>query len=101
MAFHRSTKGFSHVNSLSNRRVAQVLDKLHEAAEVADRDFMATIVARLESSGEAVEDAVAQLVADEQADYRTTYRAHTGHRSRHRSGWTRRSGGSAKAMRSR
>jgi predicted O-methyltransferase YrrM len=67
------------VNSLSNGRVAQFLDQLHENAEAADHDFMAKVKAQFEASGKTLEEAAAKLVAEERASYRMTYRGHADH----------------------
>jgi predicted O-methyltransferase YrrM len=67
------------VNTLSNGRVAQFLDQLHESAEAADRDFMAKVKAQFEASGKTLEEAAAKLVAEERVNYRTTYRGHADH----------------------
>ncbi|SDR84259.1 O-methyltransferase [Bradyrhizobium canariense] len=67
------------MNSLSNGRVAQFLDQLHENAEAADRDFMAKVKAQFEASGKTLEEAAAKLVSEERASYRMTYRGHADH----------------------
>lgn len=67
------------MTSLSSRRVAETLDKLHADADAADRDFTAGMLAHLEASGETMEDAVGKLIAEEQADYRKAYRGHADH----------------------
>jgi predicted O-methyltransferase YrrM len=61
------------VNSLSSRRVAQILDKLHQEAEVADRDFMAEVIKDIEAAGATLEQVIAEKLAEERADYRATY----------------------------
>jgi predicted O-methyltransferase YrrM len=67
------------VNTLNNGRVAQLLNKLHDDAEAADREFMATMMAQIEASGATLDQAAAKLVAEERVSYRTTYRAHAEH----------------------
>ena len=64
---------------LSSARVSETLDKLHNDAEAADRDFMAEVMAQFEASGDTLEAAAAKLVVEEQASYRTTYRGHADH----------------------
>jgi predicted O-methyltransferase YrrM len=64
---------------LNSRRVAETLDRLHADADVADRDFMAKMMAQLTASGKSMEEAVAELVAAEKEDYRETYRGHAEH----------------------
>lgn len=67
------------MNTLDSPRVAEVLEKLHADAEMADREYMAEVISRLEASGVSLEEAAAQLVTEEQASYRETYRAHANH----------------------
>jgi len=64
---------------LTSGRVSETLEKLHEDADAADRDFMAEVMAQFEASGETLEEAAAKLVAEERASYRTTYRRHADH----------------------
>lgn len=67
------------MTSLSSKRVAETLDKLHHDADTADRDFMAKVMAQVEASGATMQEMAAKLVAEERADYRKTYRGHADH----------------------
>jgi predicted O-methyltransferase YrrM len=62
------------VNSLSSGRLAQILDKLHQGAEAADRDYMTEVMADIEASGTTLEQVIAEKLAMERADYRAIYR---------------------------
>lgn len=62
------------MNTLSSGRIAQVLDRLHQTAEAADRDFKARIMADLEVAGASMERMIAEKLAEERADYRAIYR---------------------------
>ncbi|WP_441240473.1 O-methyltransferase [Tardiphaga sp. 768_D3_N2_1] len=64
---------------ITSGRVSETLDKLHRDADAADGDFMASVMAQFEASGETLEQAAAKLVAEEQVSYRTTYRGHAEH----------------------
>jgi predicted O-methyltransferase YrrM len=64
------------VNSLSSGRIAQILDKLHQDAEAADREYMTATMADIEASGATLEQVVAEKLAEERADYRAIYRGH-------------------------
>lgn len=66
------------VNTLSSGRVAQLLDRLHQDAEAADRAYMTAIMAEIEASGATLEQVVAEKLAEERADYRAIYRGHAG-----------------------
>lgn len=67
------------MTSLSSKRVAETLDKLHADADAADRDLMATMMAQSEASGETLKDLAARFVDEERVNYRTTYRGHADH----------------------
>ncbi len=67
------------MDSLSNGRVAQILEKLHQDAEAADRGFINKVMAELEASGATMEEAAATLMNSERADYRAQYRSHAQH----------------------
>ncbi len=60
------------VNSLNSGRLARILDKLHQGAEAADRDYMAEVMADIEASGATLEQVIAEKLAEERADYRTS-----------------------------
>lgn len=62
------------MNLLSNGRLAQILDKLHQDAEAADRDYMTGIMADIEASGATLEQVIAEKLVEERADYRGIYR---------------------------
>ena len=64
---------------ITGGRVSETLDRLHHDADAADRDFMAQIMARVEASGETLEQAAAKLVDEERMDYRTVYHGHVAH----------------------
>lgn len=67
------------MTSLSSKRVAETLDKLHAEAEAADRALMAEMMAQAERSGETLKDLAARFVDEERLNYRTTYREHADH----------------------
>lgn len=67
------------VDSLSSGQIAQILQKLHQDAEEADRDFMTKVMAELEVSGGSVEQLATKLLSSERVDYRTQYRSHVEH----------------------
>ena len=67
------------MNTLNNGKVAELLTRLHQDAEVADAPFIDQIMADLEASGTTLEQAAAQLIADERADYRKIYGDHAEH----------------------
>lgn len=66
------------MNSLITGRIAQTLEQLHAAGEIADREHIETMTARLTASGATVEQAVAALIAEEGQNYRETYRHYAG-----------------------
>lgn len=68
--------GVKIVNTLSSGRVAQVLDKLHQDAEVADREFMTKVMRDIEASGDTLESAAAKMIAAERANYPEIYHGH-------------------------
>lgn len=61
------------VNRLSNGRVAEVLHKLHQDAEAADRERFDATNAEITASGQTMEQAVAKNLAQERVDYRAIY----------------------------
>jgi predicted O-methyltransferase YrrM len=61
------------VNTLSKGRVAEVLDKLHQDAEAADRGRFDATSAEIDASGATMEQVVAENLAQERADYRAMY----------------------------
>jgi predicted O-methyltransferase YrrM len=67
------------MKSLSSRRVAETLDRLHADADATDGDFTAKMLTHFEASGETMKEAVGNLIAEERADYRATYRGHADH----------------------
>ncbi len=67
------------MDSLSSGRVARTLEKLHQDAEAADRDFINEVMAELEASGSTLEETAAKLMSAERADYRAEYRRHAQH----------------------
>ncbi|MGX7745837.1 O-methyltransferase [Rhodopseudomonas parapalustris] len=67
------------MTSLSSKRVAETLDKLHAEAEAADRGLMAEMKAQAETSGETLQDLAARFADEERLNYRTTYREHADH----------------------
>lgn len=64
------------MNTLSNGRVAEVLDKLHHDAEAADRKRFEASRAEIEVSGATMEQAVARNLAEERVNYRALYRGY-------------------------
>jgi predicted O-methyltransferase YrrM len=71
----QSEKGDS-VNTLSNGRVAQVLDRLHREGQTADRAHFTATMAAIEASGATLEQAAAEMIAEERANYRAIYRGY-------------------------
>ena len=67
------------MNTLTSERVAQLLEKLHQDAEVADSELMKDVLASMEASGGTIEQLAAQMITDERADYHAVYRGHAGH----------------------
>lgn len=67
------------MTSLSSKRVAETLDKLHAEAEITDRALMAEMMAQAERSGETLKDLAAKFVDEERLNYRTTYQEHADH----------------------
>ncbi|MET0790597.1 MAG: class I SAM-dependent methyltransferase [Polyangiaceae bacterium] len=67
------------MDSLSSGRVARILQKLHEDAEAADREFVTKVMMELEASGASPEQAATSLMASERTDYRAQYRGHAEH----------------------
>ena len=64
------------MNTLSSGRAAQILDRLHQDAEAADREFMTALMADIEASGKTLEQAAARMIAEEREDYHAIYRGH-------------------------
>lgn len=64
------------VNTLTSGRAAQILDRLHQDAEAADREFMNAVMADIEASGKTLEQAAAGMIAEEREDYRAIYRGY-------------------------
>ena len=64
------------MNSLESEQVARTLSKLHNQAEVADRDLMAQVMAEVAASGESLESRITKMVAEEKRTYPAVYRAH-------------------------
>jgi predicted O-methyltransferase YrrM len=62
------------MNSLTVGPVAQVLDKLHQDAEAADREFMSAVMADIEASGATLEQTAAKWIDEERENYRAIYR---------------------------
>lgn len=62
------------VTTLSSRRVADTLDKLHHEAEIADQAHIEEMMALMESSGADAAQVVETLLAQERADNQATYR---------------------------
>jgi|EndMetStandDraft_5_1072996.scaffolds.fasta_scaffold03847_2 predicted O-methyltransferase YrrM len=63
------------MNTLSSGRAAQVLDRMHQDAEAADREFMTAVMADIEASGKTLEQAAAGMIAAERENYRAIYRS--------------------------
>lgn len=64
------------MSTLSSRRVAQILDKLHQDAEAADRDYSDATMADMEASGATLEQVAAEMIAEERVNYRAIYRGY-------------------------
>lgn len=62
------------MNTLTSRRVCDLLTTLHRDAEVSDREHAATMQAKIAAPGASIEALVADILADERADYRAAYR---------------------------
>ncbi len=67
------------MDSVSKGRAARTLEKLHQDAEAADREFMAAVMAEVDTSGGSLEKVVAELISAERVDYRARYRSHANH----------------------
>jgi predicted O-methyltransferase YrrM len=63
------------MNSLTSGPVAQVLERLHEDAEAADRELVAGMMAVLEAPGVTMDKVVAKVLAKEK-DYRANSSEH-------------------------
>ena len=63
------------MNSLTKGPVAQVLERLHQEADAADRDLVAAMMAVLEAPGVTMDKVVAKVLAKEQ-DYRANSSEH-------------------------
>ncbi|WP_407179996.1 O-methyltransferase [Bradyrhizobium sp. STM 3562] len=61
------------MKTLSSGRVAQVLDKLHQDAEAADREYVGATITAMERSGATLEQAAAEMIAEERMNYRAIY----------------------------
>lgn len=61
------------MNSLANGPVAQLLTRLHQEAEGADREHVATLMAALEQPGATMDSVVARILAGEN-DYQANYK---------------------------
>lgn len=64
------------MNTLGSGRVAQILDRLHQEGENADREHVDAIMADIEASGATLEQLAAEKLAEERADYRAVYRGY-------------------------
>ena len=64
------------MNTLGSGRVAKILDKLHQDAEAADREYFDATMADIEASGATLEQFAAKMIADERENYRTIYRGY-------------------------
>ena len=64
------------MNSLESEQVARTLSKLHNQAEVSDRDLMAQVMADVAASGESLESRITKMVAEEKRTYPAVYREH-------------------------
>jgi predicted O-methyltransferase YrrM len=58
------------VDSLTNGRVAELLSKLHQDAEAADRPMKEQIMAAVAASGKSLEDFFAEKIARDKKDYK-------------------------------
>jgi predicted O-methyltransferase YrrM len=63
------------MNSLTSSPVAQVLERLHQDAEAADRELVGAMMAVLEAPGVTMDKAVAKVLAKEK-DYRANSSEH-------------------------
>ena len=66
------------MSTLNSGRVAQVLEKLHQDAEAADRAHFDATMANIEASGATIEQAAAEMIAEERVNYRSIYRGYAG-----------------------
>lgn len=66
-------KGWN-VDSLTNGRVAELLAKLHQDAESADRSMKEQIMAMVAASGKSLEQFFAEKIAKDKTDYKSASR---------------------------
>lgn len=64
------------METLTVGRLAGVLDRLHQEAEVADRAYREEIMAEVAAAGDGLEAFIDDKIAEERADYRATYHGH-------------------------
>lgn len=64
------------MDTLMDRRVAEVLQKLHRDGEAADSALFGEVMEELAASGGTADDAAAKLIADERMNYRAIYRGY-------------------------
>lgn len=64
------------MSALSSGRVAEILDKLHQDAEAADREHFTATMANIEASGATLGQVAADLIAEERVNYRAIYRGY-------------------------
>lgn len=67
------------MTSLSSKRVAETLNKLHADADAADRGLMAEMMAKVEAAGATLKDAATKFIDEERANYGAMYRDHADH----------------------
>lgn len=63
---------------LASERVARLLTKLHQDAEVCDRDHVEAMMAALGAPGASMDERIAGLLAEERADYQAVYHRYAG-----------------------
>ena len=66
------------MTTLSSVRVAGLLDRLHEEAEVSDREHREEMMTQIDAAGGAIDAVITDMLAEERADYRATYRRYAG-----------------------
>lgn len=64
------------MNTLTTGRTAQVLDRLHQNAEAADREVTTKIMEEMKASGTTLERAAAEMIAEERENYHAIYRGY-------------------------
>ncbi len=62
------------MNSLDRAPIAELLNKLHQDAEAADREFMTAVMADMDAAGATLEQTATKWLAEERESYREIYK---------------------------